>query len=93
MSLIRFSVFPNSEQNAVAVAVASRLCALTHTLPLTQLCVFVRPPQITIMMHRPMLEAKDVSLRLDKTGDHRLVLILESETDRDAWLDAINFEA
>ena len=40
-----------------------------------------------------MLEAKDVSLRLDKTGDHRLVLILESETDRDAWLDAINFEA
>ena len=41
----------------------------------------------------PILEAKDCALRLDKTGDHRLVLILDSETDRDAWIDAINFEA
>ena len=48
---------------------------------------------LSVCVCRPMLEAKDVALRLDDTGDHRLVLILESETDRDAWLDAINFEA
>lgn len=40
-----------------------------------------------------MLESKDVALRVDEDGDHRLVLVLENESDRDAWVHAINFEA
>ncbi len=75
--------------------------ATTHHPPATQRPQrdkATKPPHhgtaaLPACLCRPMLEAKECALRLDQTGDHRLVLILESEAERDAWVDAINFEA